>query len=57
MTGPGGVFGFPVPSDVAFRAVTITVDAPGFNTRHVRLDGSATVLDLESALYGPGASP
>ena len=51
-TGAGGVFGFPVPSDVASRDVTITVDAEGFNTRRIRLDGTSVVPDLVAALYG-----
>ena len=52
VTGPGGVFGFAVPSDVASRDVTLRVVAQGFNPRHVRLDGASLVLDLEATLYG-----
>ncbi len=51
-TGPGGVFGFPVPSDVGSADITVEVDAEGFNARHLDLDGRSHVLDLEAALYG-----
>ncbi len=51
-TNHAGVFGFATPSDVAAREVCITIDAEGFNARHVRLDGTRIVPDLAAALYG-----
>ncbi len=54
-TGPGGVYGFPTPSSVVDEALAVSIRAPGFNARHVRLDGSNLALDLREALYGTKA--
>ena len=51
-TGPGGVFGFPTPSDAASEHLAVSVRAEGFNPRHLLLDGTNLVLDLRKALYG-----
>ena len=50
-TGPGGVLGFPTPSDAADADLELTIDAAGFNVRHVRLDGTSGAIDLVAALY------
>lgn len=55
-TGPGGVYGFPTPSELPSQQLTLSIRAPGFNPRHLRLDGKCLVLDLRAALYG-GPSP
>jgi hypothetical protein len=52
VTGPGGVFGFPTPSDVSSEDVELTIEAEGFNPRHLQLDGGRIMLDLAAALYG-----
>ena len=51
VAGPGGGFGFPTPSDAASEDVFVTVEADGFNPRHVRLGGTSLVLDLARALH------
>lgn len=51
-TGPGGVYGFPTPSSLAAEALAVSIRAPGFNARHLRLDGTNLALDLRSLLYG-----
>lgn len=61
-TGPGGLFGFSTPPDVASCDLVATVDAGGapggeeFNPRRVRLNGTNLAVDLRDALYGSGAS-
>ena len=52
-TGPGGVFGFGTPSDVASDRIALSVRHPDFNPRRVRLDGKRLAVDLRAALYGP----
>ncbi len=47
-----GLFGFATPSDVPTERLLVTVHAPGFNSRHLRLDGVALAVDLRNALYG-----
>jgi hypothetical protein len=51
-TGAGGVFGFATPSDLDSDQIAVTVRAPGFNARRLRLDGKRFALDLREALYG-----
>lgn len=51
-TGAGGVYGFATPSDLAPAEMAISVRHPGFNSRHLRLDGTTLALDLREALYG-----
>jgi len=51
-TGAEGVFGFGVPSDLTSDQIAVSVRAPGFNARHLRLDGKRLALDLRKALYG-----
>jgi hypothetical protein len=51
-TGPGGVFGFATPSDLAPEQMALVVRAPGRNPRRLRLDGRSLSLDLRAALYG-----
>jgi hypothetical protein len=53
-TGPGGLYGFATPSHVASDAIDVRVDPPGFNARHLGLDGSAQAPDLRHVLYGEG---
>ena len=52
LTGPGGVYGFATPSDLAPEDQAVSIRAPGFNPRRLRLDGTALALDLREALYG-----
>jgi hypothetical protein len=56
-TGPGGVYGFPTPSSVPDEALAVSIRAPGFNARHLRLDGRSLALDLREALYGRRTGP
>ncbi|HTF34857.1 MAG TPA: alkaline phosphatase family protein [Myxococcota bacterium] len=51
-TGPGGVFGFATPSDLAPDQLAVVVRAEGRNPRRLRLDGQSLSLDLRAALYG-----
>jgi hypothetical protein len=51
-TGPGGVFGFATPSDVASGEIVLAVHAEGFNRRHLRLDGRSLGRDPRAELYG-----
>ena len=53
-SGPGGVFGFSTPAEIDSRDLALSVSAPGFNDRHLRLDGTSLVLDLRRLLYGAG---
>jgi hypothetical protein len=50
-TDVNGLFGFATPSDLESEQVAITVHAPGFNPRHLRLTGSTLGLDLRAHLY------
>ncbi len=50
-TSADGIFGFATPSDVDSRQIGIRVSAPGFNARHLLLDGTRLALDLRAALY------
>lgn len=52
VTGPGGVFGFATPSDLAPEALAVVVRADGRNPRRLRLDGRNLAIDLREALYG-----
>jgi len=54
-TGPGGVYGFPTPSDAPSEHLALSIRAAGFNPRHVRLDGKPLAIDLRTALYGASA--
>jgi len=51
-TGPGGVYGFATPSDLAAEELAVVVRAPGRNPRRLRLDGRSLAPDLRAALYG-----
>ena len=51
-TGPGGIYGFATPSDLAPHEQAVSVRAPGFNPRRLKLDGTALALDLRAELYG-----
>lgn len=51
-TNGAGLAAFPVPGDVAPGELRMSVRAEGFNPRHLRLDGTNLVLDVEQALYG-----
>jgi hypothetical protein len=52
VTDRNGRVGFATPSDVASDRIAVTVRAPGFNPRHVLLDGTRLVIDVRAALYG-----
>jgi hypothetical protein len=49
-----GLAGFVLPPDIPARDLRMSVRAEGFNTRHLRLDGTSIALDLRQALYGTG---
>ncbi|MDP6540391.1 MAG: alkaline phosphatase family protein, partial [Planctomycetota bacterium] len=51
-TGPGGVYGFGVPSDVPSEDLELEIQNEGFNPRVIGLDGSPRAIDLRAALYG-----
>jgi len=51
-TGPGGVFGFATPSDLAPEQIAVVARAEGRNPRRLRLDGRSLSLDLRAVLYG-----
>lgn len=51
-TDENGLFAFPTPNDVASSAIAVSVRAPGFNPRHLLMDGTNLALDLRSVLYG-----
>ncbi len=50
-TSADGIFGFATPSDFDSRRIGIRVGAPGFNARHLLLDGTRLALDLRASLY------
>ena len=54
-TDAGGTAGFVIPADVRARDLALSVVADGFNTRHLRLDGTNLAVDLREALYGNAA--
>jgi hypothetical protein len=54
-TDANGIFGFATPSDADSQQIAVSVRTPGFNPRHLLLDGTRLALDLRAALYGAGA--
>ncbi|MFN0094750.1 MAG: alkaline phosphatase family protein [Dehalococcoidia bacterium] len=50
-TGADGLAGFALPADVRAHDLAMSVQADGFNARHLRLDGTNLALDLREALY------
>lgn len=53
-TGPGGVFGFGLPSEVSSEEIELRISREGFNPRHVRLTGESIAINLRETLYGSG---
>jgi hypothetical protein len=51
-----GIAGFATPADLPRHAIVIRIAHPGFNPRHVRLDGTSVVVDLRRELYGTSAA-
>lgn len=51
-TGPGGIYGFSTPSDLAAAELAVVVHAEGRNPRRLRLDGRALAIDAAAVLYG-----
>jgi hypothetical protein len=51
-TDAGGNAGIAIPADLLPSELAIAIHANGFNSRHMRLDGSNLALDLREALYG-----
>ncbi len=51
VTHTDGVAGFAIPADIAPHDLRLAVHAPGFNPRHMRLDGSNIAIDLVELLY------
>ncbi len=54
-TGPGGVYGFGLPSDAHAAELELRIAHDGFNPRHVALDGRSLAPDPREVL-GLGAS-
>jgi len=52
MTDAGGAAGTAIPADLLPSELRIVIRADGFNSRHMRLDGSNLALDLRQVLYG-----
>jgi len=50
-TGRYGVAGVPLPPDLEPQEAIISVHHDGFNTRHLRLDGTSVLPDLRKLLY------
>lgn len=51
-TDEAGNAGLAIPPDVRPEELRMAVHADGYNSRHMRLDGSNLALDLRRALYG-----
>jgi hypothetical protein len=51
-TSAGGTCGLPLPANIDPDEMYITIHHDEYNTRHLRLDGTAVVEDLRRALYG-----
>jgi phosphonoacetate hydrolase len=55
VTSEAGVAGFATPSDVKPSQITLSIQHPDYNSRHLYLDGRNIVLDLRVELYGRGS--
>jgi arylsulfatase A-like enzyme len=55
-TDAHGNAGFAIPADVEPHQIALSVDAHGFNRRHLRLDGERLGIDLREVLYGGGVA-
>ena len=53
-TESGGAAGLAIPAELLPQELVAEVTIEGFNTRHIRLNGTNVVLDLRAALYGGG---
>jgi len=51
-TDANGLAGFGVPADLEPADLRLATHAPGFNARHILLDGTSLALDLRDVLYG-----
>lgn len=51
-TDPNGVAGISIPADLEPADLRLAIHAEGFNSRHMRMDGSNFALDLRDVLYG-----
>ncbi len=51
-TDAGGNAGIAIPADLLPAELACTISAEGFNTRHLRLNNTNTVVDLRKELYG-----
>ena len=51
-TDEGGNAGIAIPADLLPSELAVAIHADGYNSRHMRLDGSNLALDLREALYG-----
>ncbi len=52
VTDANGVAGISIPADLEPADLRIAVQVEGFNSRHMRMDGSNFALDLREVLYG-----
>jgi len=52
-TDAGGTCGLPLPVDAEPDELYLIVEHPDYNTRHLRLDGTAVIEDIRALLYGP----
>ena len=51
-TDTDGIAGFGIPADLQPAEISVQVDAEGFNSRHLQLDGTNLAIDLRELLYG-----
>jgi hypothetical protein len=56
VTDANGVAGLSIPADLDPVDLRLAIHAEGFNSRHMRMDGSNFALDLREVLYGRGMS-
>lgn len=52
ITDASGVAGISIPADLEPADLRLAIHAEGFNSRHMRMDGSNFALDLRELLYG-----
>jgi hypothetical protein len=51
-TNTEGIAGFGIPADLQPAEISVQVEAEGFNSRHLQLDGTNLAIDLRELLYG-----
>lgn len=51
ITDANGVAGISIPADLEPAGLRLAIQADGFNSRHMRMDGSNFALNLREVLY------